>query len=83
MTSPVLLLYPPLPPFPITTDLYWKYDAILRENNYGQTQTWGDWLKQHREESEKQLNKFQKLERLRARAVADRVSRKYLVGQCD
>ena len=79
MVSPLL----PLPPPITTTDLYWKYDAILRENNYGQTQTWGDWLKQHREESEKQLNKFQKLERLRARAVADRVSRKYLVGQCD
>ena len=42
--------------------------------------TWGDWLSRHREDCDKQLEKFQKMEKIRARAVADRVSRKYLMA---
>ena len=64
----------------VLKDLYWKYDAFLRESNYAHSKTWAEWLKWHREESKQQLDRFQVLDQGRARACAERVARKALVA---
>ena len=64
----------------ITKDLYWKYDAACRRDDYRHSSTFGEWLAIFREKGDARLRKFKEDMAVRSKLVQERAKRRSAVA---